>query len=56
MNRAAAAVIRATLEDATTAELLTRPGMAAVRVALALERAGWTITPVPPKAKVQRPA
>jgi hypothetical protein len=41
---AAAAIIRATLEDAHVAELLNRPGMTAWRAVRALERAGWTIT------------
>ncbi|MEU7340570.1 hypothetical protein [Streptomyces sp. NPDC007074] len=41
---AATAVIRATIEDAHLAEILTRPQATASRVVRALERAGWTIT------------
>ncbi|WP_405955810.1 hypothetical protein [Streptomyces phaeochromogenes] len=47
MTPAALAVIRAALEDATTRELLTRPGSAAVRVAQTLEDAGLMIVPIP---------
>jgi hypothetical protein len=42
---AALAVMRAALEDSATGELLMRPGWTAHRLAVALERAGWTITP-----------
>jgi hypothetical protein len=38
---AAIAVIRAAIEDAHLAELTNRPGHAAVRIARALEEAGW---------------
>ncbi|MFI5993141.1 hypothetical protein ACIBAC_15065 [Streptomyces sp. NPDC051362] len=47
---AAIAVIRATIEDAHLAEILTRPGMTAHRVARALETHGWTITPTPARS------
>jgi len=53
---AAVAVIRAALEDATTAELISRPRAAAVRVARALEAAGWTITPTPGEIADETPA
>lgn len=45
MTPAALAVIRAAIEDATAAELLHHPRNAAVRVATALEDAGWTLAP-----------
>ncbi|CAL9530249.1 hypothetical protein [Streptomyces sp. enrichment culture] len=45
MTPAAVAVIRAAIEDATAAELLHHPRTAAVRVAKALEDAGWDIAP-----------
>ncbi|MBP0456229.1 hypothetical protein [Streptomyces montanisoli] len=48
MTPAAVAVIRATLEDATTAELISHPAHAAARVARALETAGWTLAPAEP--------
>lgn len=41
---AALAVIRAELEDAPTAEILTRPGWTAQRIAHALIAQGWTIS------------
>ncbi|MGW3511201.1 hypothetical protein [Streptomyces sp. NPDC000994] len=44
---AALAVIRAAIEDTHLADLGYRPAMAAQRIAQALERAGWTITPDP---------
>ncbi|GAA5056340.1 hypothetical protein [Streptomyces similanensis] len=50
------AVIRATLEDAPTRELLNRPGWTAQRVTRDLEQAGWTIIPTPPRNAAQRPA
>jgi hypothetical protein len=53
---AALAVIRAALQDAPTAELLTRPGWTTQRLAVALELAGWTITPAPPVHGPQKPA
>jgi hypothetical protein len=43
---AAVAVIRATLEDTTTTELISHPAYAAARVAQALEAAGWTLAPL----------
>jgi hypothetical protein len=43
---AALAVMRAALEDAPTVDLLQRPGWTAHRLAVALERAGWAITPI----------
>ncbi|MFF9284843.1 hypothetical protein [Streptomyces griseosporeus] len=42
---AAVAIIRAEIEDAHIAEIISRPGMTAQRVVQALERAGWDITP-----------
>jgi hypothetical protein len=53
--RAALAVIRAALEDAPTAELLQRPGWTTQRLAVALELAGWTITPTGPTGSPQTP-
>jgi len=44
---AALAVIRAELEDASTAEILTRPERTAQRIAHALTAQGWTLTPDP---------
>ncbi|MFJ7337855.1 hypothetical protein ACIQUU_31980 [Streptomyces sp. NPDC101116] len=44
---ATTAIIRATIQDATVAELLNRPGMTAHRIARALETEGYTITHAP---------
>lgn len=52
---AALAVIRAALEDAPTAEILTRPSWTARRLAVALERAGWAITPIGHTRGAQKP-
>ncbi|MGI5252800.1 hypothetical protein [Actinacidiphila glaucinigra] len=53
---AAVAVIRAELEEAYIAELLSRPGNVAQRVVRALERSGWTIAPTDPENGPQTPA
>lgn len=52
---AALAVMRAALEDAPTGELLMRPGWTARRLTMALERAGWEITPTGHRRGAQKP-
>lgn len=44
MPAAAIALIRAELEDATTGDLLHRPGWTAQRIAQVLAADGWTVT------------
>ncbi|MEU8721489.1 hypothetical protein [Streptomyces antimycoticus] len=56
MPAAAVAVIRATLEDTATGELISRPRSTAVRVALALEAAGWALAPIEAENGPETPA
>lgn len=53
---AATAIIRATIEDAHLAEILTRPGMTAHRITRALESAGWHLAPIEHVNEPQTPA
>jgi hypothetical protein len=56
MPAAALAVIRAALEDSSTAELISHPRRTAVRLACALEAAGWTLAPIEAENGRETPA